>query len=156
MSTPRAICEQDKDGPSTPHTHSTKRDPHPLPPLLVVSPVNSEGSPVGTIRGAMVKAPQKSPLLSPFVMPRPRGESSLSAWSDARTPNTSTLVQASQAPDNLVNASLMDSAIHQRRSKVCAPPINSPSPVDVAMSAPNATKLASLPSANQHQEAGGK
>ncbi|KIM84602.1 hypothetical protein PILCRDRAFT_389561 [Piloderma croceum F 1598] len=132
--------------PSTPHT--TKRDSHPLPPLPSANSVNSDSSSVRTAHNHTIEQPPKSPLSPQYVTPRPRGESSLSAWSDARI--STALMQARRSQDNLINATPMDSAIHQRRTKVSAPPTVSSSPVDATMSLPSTTKLsaASLPLTN--------
>jgi len=132
--------------PSTPH--AAKRDSHPLPPLPSANSVNSEGSSIATARNSTIEQLPKSPLSPQYVTPRPRGESSLSAWSDARI--STAVMQARQSQDNLINATPMDSAIHQRRSKVSAAPNGSSSSVDATMSAPSTTKLsaASLPLAN--------
>jgi hypothetical protein len=129
--------------PSTPHM--AKRDSHPLPPLPSASSVNSEGSLVVTPRNPAVEQLPKSPLSPQYVTPRPRGESSLSAWSDSRIS-----LQTKQSQDNLINPTPMDGAIHQRRTKVAASPSTSSSPVDAAMSAPTTAKLpmASLPPMN--------
>jgi hypothetical protein len=132
--------------PSTPHT--TKRDSHPLPPLPSANSVNSDSSSVRTAHNPTMEQPPKSPLSPQYVTPRPRGESSLSAWSDARI--STALMQARRSQDNLINATPMDSAIHQRRTKVSAPPTVSSSPVDATISLPTTTKLpaASLPLTN--------